>query len=130
MSQTKVHRKVIAILATSCVALSIAGCGPSKQVQSLQEQNNLLTQQVAELEYQLEQAHRNTFTAAPTAAAPQPQPARTESVYTVAAGDTLWSIAQRQLGSGQRYREILELNPQLSGGTLLTVGTKITLPPK
>ncbi len=32
------------------------------------------------------------------------------STYTVKAGDTLWDIAQNQLGSGSRYKEIMSLN--------------------
>lgn len=37
--------------------------------------------------------------------------------YTVKAGDTLWKIAETQLGSGRRYTEIRELN-QLDGDTI------------
>ncbi len=32
------------------------------------------------------------------------------STYTVKAGDTLWDIAQNQLGNGSRYKEIMTLN--------------------
>ena len=32
------------------------------------------------------------------------------STYTVNAGDTLWDIAQSQLGNGSRYKEIMTLN--------------------
>ena len=32
------------------------------------------------------------------------------STYTVKAGDTLWDIAQNQLGNGSRYKEIMALN--------------------
>ena len=32
------------------------------------------------------------------------------SMYTVKAGDTLWDIAQTQLGNGSRYKEITALN--------------------
>ena len=32
------------------------------------------------------------------------------ATYTVVAGDTLWGIAQRKLGSGTRRREIYDLN--------------------
>lgn len=35
--------------------------------------------------------------------------------YTVQPGQSLWSIAAEVLGDGNRYREILELNPQLRG---------------
>jgi len=45
----------------------------------------------------------------PTQAESAPQPA----VYTVKAGQTLWSIAAERLGNGERFREILELNPEL-----------------
>src|SRR5690606_39101200 len=41
--------------------------------------------------------------------------------YTVVAGDTLYGIAQRELGDGSRYDEIFEINrgrPQVGGGTL------------
>ena len=31
-------------------------------------------------------------------------------MYTVKAGDTLWDIAQTQLGNGSRYKEITALN--------------------
>ena len=31
-------------------------------------------------------------------------------VHTVAAGDSLWRIAQKLLGDGNRYREIIEAN--------------------
>jgi len=58
------------------------------------------------------------------APAPEPQPEkRTEldpavlkpvpAAYTVMPGQSLWSIATDVLGSGGRYREILDLNPQL-----------------
>ena len=34
----------------------------------------------------------------------------TYSIYSVAKGDSLWSIAQKLLGSGARYPEIMSLN--------------------
>lgn len=37
-------------------------------------------------------------------------PAPSEREYTVKSGDTLWKIAQAQLGAGSRYREIMTLN--------------------
>ncbi|UDM00092.1 peptidoglycan recognition protein family protein [Streptomyces longhuiensis] len=48
--------------------------------------------------------------------------------YTVVDGDTLWSIAVHELGSGARYAEIKALN-RLSSDTL-SVGQKLTLPEK
>ncbi len=89
--------------------------------------------------------------AGPTEAAPppavepeQPPPAeqRTEAepeqgqavaaksaAYKVAPGQSLWSIAADELGNGNRYIEILNLNPQLRGdpGRLMP-GQELTLP--
>jgi tetratricopeptide (TPR) repeat protein len=45
----------------------------------------------------------------PAAATPVP------GVYKVGPGESLWSIAVEKLGSGQRYQEILDLNPSLQG---------------
>ncbi len=53
-----------------------------------------------------------------------PSGART---YTIKRGDTLWAIAERHLGSGQRWREIAELNPGLDPAKL-AIGQEIRLP--
>lgn len=51
--------------------------------------------------------------------------------YTVADGDSLWRIAQQQLGNGSRYTEIARLNSGLlSNSETLSVGMKIKLPAK
>jgi nucleoid-associated protein YgaU len=49
--------------------------------------------------------------------------------YTLAAGDTLWAVAQKALGDGSRWREIQKLNG-LSDAQLkkLPVGMKLKLP--
>ena len=70
--------------------------------------------------------------------APVPSDQRTEIkadavakpvAYKVTSGQSLWSIAADQLGSGSRYIEILHLNPQLQGdpGRLMP-GQELTLP--
>ena len=46
--------------------------------------------------------------------------------YTVVSGDTLWKIAQEQLGDGRRYKEIMELNG-LKSDTIRT-GAKFLIP--
>ena len=46
--------------------------------------------------------------------------------YTVKHGDSLWSIAQRYLGSGARYNEIKKLNNLKSN--LLKEGQTLILP--
>ena len=45
-------------------------------------------------------------------------------------GDSLWTIARDQLGSGARYREIAELNTKILGGRpdFITPGTILRLP--
>ena len=47
--------------------------------------------------------------------------------YQVEAGDSLWSIAARMLGDGNRYREIAELNPKVNPDVLL-LGQSLVLP--
>jgi len=51
-------------------------------------------------------------------------------VYTIQSGDSFWSIAQKQLGNGSRYAEILKLNPKLTEKSRLVVGSRLTLPAK
>ncbi|MCL2377051.1 MAG: stalk domain-containing protein [Defluviitaleaceae bacterium] len=48
-------------------------------------------------------------------------------IYIVQAGDTLWSIAQRIFGDGERYRDILEANG-FTDTSLFTVGTALIIP--
>ena len=59
---------------------------------------------------------------APPAAKPAP-------TYTVMKTDTLWSIAKRQLGNGQRWKDIVAENPGLDPGKL-TPGQTLRLPAK
>ncbi|MEX0653337.1 MAG: LysM domain-containing protein [Phycisphaeraceae bacterium] len=49
------------------------------------------------------------------------------TTYTVRRGDTLWSIAHRHYGDGQRWRDIADANPGISAERL-PVGAEITLP--
>ena len=51
-------------------------------------------------------------------------------LYTIQSGDSLWSIAQKQLGNGSRFKEILKLNPKISAKSNLTVGSKLKMPAK
>jgi hypothetical protein len=54
---------------------------------------------------------------------------RPATTYTVAKGDTLWSIAASRLGDGNRWRDIATLN-QLSDPDDISVGQKLKLPAK
>ncbi len=64
-------------------------------------------------------------------APPDPSPAKpTEPrTYTIKRGDTLFSIAKRLLGDPKRYKEILQLNPQVTLRKLHP-GAKIAIPPR
>lgn len=46
--------------------------------------------------------------------------------YTVVAGDSLWGIAQKRLGNGNRYKDIMTLNGLSS--TVIRPGQKLKLP--
>ena len=53
----------------------------------------------------------------------------TAKLYTVEDGDSLWEIAASQLGDGNRYKEIIKLNPDVStDGENLAVGMKLKIP--
>lgn len=47
--------------------------------------------------------------------------------YTIRKGDTLWGIATSELGDGQRWRDIAQLNPGLDP-TRMRVGQQIMIP--
>ena len=68
-------------------------------------------------------------------AARQPAPAAVETVSTgdpvhvVLPGESLWSIADQTLGDGNRYNDILELNPELRGDPgRIVPGQQLRLP--
>jgi nucleoid-associated protein YgaU len=62
--------------------------------------------------------------AAPAEAAPV-----VPAAYKVLPGQSLWSIADDVLGNGNRYLEILNLNPQLQGNPgRLVPGQELILP--
>lgn len=51
------------------------------------------------------------------------------STHTIQAGDTLWAIAAKYLGSGARYTEIVDANPdKISNPNSIKVGTVIKIP--
>jgi hypothetical protein len=50
--------------------------------------------------------------------------------YTIKDGDSFWSIAQSQLGNGDRAKEISKLNPDAASRKYLIVGSKLKLPAK
>lgn len=65
----------------------------------------------------------------PTATAPA-QPAAAARTYTVAAGDTLSKIAQREYGAADRWKAIFEANrDRISNPDLIQPGQVLTIPP-
>ena len=64
--------------------------------------------------------------------APQPvvtpvAPAPAQATYTIQKNDSLWKIAERHYGSGQRWPDIVAANPGLEP-TKMPVGKTIVLP--
>ncbi len=62
------------------------------------------------------------LTPVPQAEPEQPTPSDNCQRYTVRSGDTLWSVAQSQLGNGAKFQEIIDQNknayPAISANTL------------
>ena len=108
-----------------------------QQLSTSQNTNNLYKQRVAELEYQLKQRESQLSQAM---AQLQRNPSRDSttttttraagagSTYKVAEGDSLWDIAEANLGNGIRYKEILALNPSITSEDTLRVGARLNLP--
>lgn len=70
--------------------------------------------------------------AVPTAETPEedrPAALPQAKTYTVQGGDSLWAIARKQLGDGNRWKEIYELNrDKVSNPNLIHPGQVLTLP--
>jgi nucleoid-associated protein YgaU len=71
----------------------------------------------------------STTTPTKTPAKPRPKPpaARPNKNYIVRAGDSVWRIAEKQLGDKERFREIIKLNA-LEDEDYLTVGQRLLIP--
>ena len=65
----------------------------------------------------------NVFDASGTKVYPA---ASADTTYTVVHGDTLWGIAQKLLGNGGRYKEIVSLNGLKSN--VIYSGMKLKIP--
>jgi nucleoid-associated protein YgaU len=47
---------------------------------------------------------------------------------TVQRGDSLWKLAQQNLGRGSRWRELLEVNPAIENPNRIAAGVQINIP--
>jgi nucleoid-associated protein YgaU len=63
----------------------------------------------------------------PTVSRPKPPSAQPSRQYVVCEGDNLWRIAAKQLGDGERFREIIKMNA-LDDEDYLTVGQRLRIP--
>ena len=63
----------------------------------------------------------------PAPAAEEPAPAPAPRTYTVVSGDTLWAIAERFYGDGNRYPEIAAASG-IANPDLIQVGQVVTIP--
>ncbi len=77
----------------------------------------------------LSAAHK-AVPAAPAAPSPKPPAAARKRTYTVRAGDSLSSIARRELGNEARWRELYAMNQGVIGSNpeLINPGQVLTLP--
>lgn len=57
-----------------------------------------------------------------------PPAGSSQNGYVIQPGDELWSLAEHHLGSGDRWREIIQANPGLSHDAHLQPGDVISLP--
>lgn len=70
---------------------------------------------------------RRSSTSTPAKPRPKPPAARPTKQYVVRAGDSVWRIADKQLGDKERFREIIKINA-LEDEDYLTVGQRLFIP--
>lgn len=63
----------------------------------------------------------------PPATTPPPPAAAAERTYTVVAGDTLWDIAVKYYGDGQKYRKIAAAN-NIENPDQIDIGLELKIP--
>ena len=63
----------------------------------------------------------------PESAPPPPAPEPSTQTYTVVSGDTLWAIAERFYGDGNKYQQIADASG-VSDPDLIHPGQVLTIP--
>lgn len=71
---------------------------------------------------------RNTINKAKTTRPSKP-PMPAAGIHVIQEGDSLWKLAKKYLGSGDRYKEIMEANQEaISHPNMLRMGQKLIIP--
>jgi len=81
-------------------------------------------------ELPLRPAASGPATVTPDSPTDESRPARPSSSesYTVRAGDTWWSIAERSTGSGKNWTKLARANPGIEPEAPLPVGQSLVIP--
>ena len=120
---TPVNRDVIL---ASYTASPFGGSGDYDYDINFIQAKSLVVYSVSELST----AAKPVSTGASTTTRP-PAASSTAKTYTVKPGDSLWSIAQKELGNGSRYMEIYNLNKnKIKDPRVIQVGWVLTMPAK
>jgi len=77
-------------------------------------------------------APTDQLSVAPSIASPSTVAKTPSSLHTVIIqpGDSLWKLAQQNLGHGSRWQELLAANPSIVDPTRIAAGTEIVIPAK
>ena len=71
----------------------------------------------------------STIHAAGTSVVAAPaQPVATQHTISVKPGDSLWKLAQENLGRGNRWHELLAINPSIADPSRIRAGAHLVLP--
>ncbi|MBX2852466.1 MAG: LysM peptidoglycan-binding domain-containing protein [Phycisphaeraceae bacterium] len=121
-------------IAVSLAAVALVGCKSDTEPVSQVPAPNYATEPEPLPPVAINQGNPGTVdpvpgnVSGPGAYEPEPLPPQPVSrTYTIRKGDTLWSIAQREYGDGQKWRDISAANPSVDPKKL-AVGQQITLP--
>lgn len=116
--------KLSAAATAAPTAAAPSGDPVAQEVGRLRQEITSLTQQLDALE--------KALAARKKPATPTPATPTAAGEYTTKGGDYLWKIAKEQLGDGNRWKEIYDLNKEAIGPNpnLLYPGVKLKMPAK
>lgn len=105
-------------------AEAVGGAGDYEYSISFMEAKDMMVYTVNELGLQPKSPTNNNVSSGTRPAPPK------ASTYTVVGGDSLWAIAKKHLGNGNRYMEIYNANKATIGSnpSLIRPGQVLTLP--